>query len=145
MKNIKIILAVGAILFIAALLYSGLSKKERANQTESRVDSKIQINDEGGVSVEVELIGFDPKEPVRFQITFNTHQGDLNFDLTKISFLVDDNGKEYPPLEWQGGSGGHHLSGVLVFPVLSGNQKMIKLIMRDIYGINKREFKWDLK
>lgn len=106
---------------------------------------KSQTNNEGGISVEVTPIDFSDNKPVQFEISLNTHQGDLDFDLTKISALIDNNSQEYPPLEWQGGQGGHHLSGILTFPPVKKGTQTIKLILKDIYGVKERVFSWDLK
>lgn len=108
------------------------------------IELQPQANDEAGVSVEVSADKFDLINP-SFKITFTTHQGDLNFDITKISVLIDDQGRQYSPLNWDGGSGGHHLAGNLIFPAIDKNTKTIKLILKDIYGIEEREFLWNLE
>jgi hypothetical protein len=50
-----------------------------------------------------------------------------------------------PPQTWEGGRGGHHLSGNLIFPTVSQDARSIKLIIKDIYGVSQREFLWALK
>lgn len=108
-------------------------------------NSKPQINEEGGVSVETVLTELSAGAPVKFNITFTTHQGDLNLDLLKQAVLFDDQGKAYAPQSWDGGSGGHHLSGNLVFSSLPARTKKIKLVIKDIYGVAEREFEWELE
>lgn len=84
-------------------------------------------------------------EAVRFEVGLNTHQGDLNFKLTEQSLLTDDRGREYKPVEWKGESGGHHLTGELVFSSLDKGVKKVKLVISDVYGVKERLFKWNLE
>ena len=103
------------------------------------------VNDQNSVTLEAEPLDFRLDEPVRFRLSFNTHQGDLNFDLTKISLLEDDRGNTFQPLRWEGSPpGGHHRKGVLVFPKLKAQTKWIKLIIRDVFDVPKRIFEWKL-
>lgn len=77
--------------------------------------------------------------------SINTHQGSLDFDLTKISHLEDHKGNMYQPLSWGGSSpGGHHRSGTLSFPRLTEKTKFIKLIIKNVYNVPERVFKWKL-
>lgn len=102
-------------------------------------------NNEGGLSVEVTPVDFAFGKPLEFKISFDTHQGGLDYDFTKKAVLTDDRNNRYSPLEWQGGSGGHHLEGVLVFSPLPTEIKSIKLKILDIYGVAERNFSWELK
>lgn len=103
-----------------------------------------RINDGGGLSIEVKPIDFSFDTQAKFEITLDTHQGDLDFDLTEKAVLIDGKNNQYLPLEWQGGKGGHHISGVLVFPVVKTAEK-IKLIINDVYNVKEREFLWNLR
>ena len=98
----------------------------------------------GNLSIDVEPIDFSFNSLIQFKISLNTHQGNLDFDLTQKSVLVDDKNNQYLPLEWQGDRGGHHLSGKLIFPSIVKETKKMKLIIKDVYGIKEREFLWDL-
>ncbi len=103
------------------------------------------VNDQNSVTVEVEPLDIKLDEPVRFRVSFNTHQGDLNFDLTQISLLEDDQGNTIQPLRWEGSPpGGHHRKGILVFPELTAQTKWIKLTVRDVYDVPERVFEWKL-
>ena len=101
-------------------------------------------NTAGNLSIDVKPIDFSFSNPVQFEISLNTHQGDLDFDLTQKSVLIDGGNNQYLPLKWQGDRGGHHLSGKLIFPPIIKETKKIKLIIKDVYGIKEREFLWDL-
>lgn len=76
-----------------------------------------------------------------FDVSFTTHEGDLSFDLVKISTLEAD-GQILPAKNWDGGSGGHHLSGTLTFPGLNEEPEKMILRMRNIAGAD-RTFTWE--
>ncbi len=100
---------------------------------------------QGGVSFEVSLVDFSFGNPVKFEIRVDTHSGSLDFDMAKVSIMKDDKGNQYEVSEWQGSSpGGHHRSGVLVFPELDIRIKKIELIIQDISNAQPRIFEWDL-
>ena len=70
---------------------------------------------------------------------------DLDFDLTKISYLLDDKNNKYVPASWDGGSGGHHLSGTLYFSEPIKAAKTIKFVIENVYNVEKRAFIWEIK
>lgn len=107
-------------------------------------DLSAKINSENLVSIEVKLDDFSFDKPIRFDVSINTHQGSLDFDLTKISHLRDDEANIYQPLSWEGSPpGGHHRSGTLTFPRLSEKTKFIKLIIKDVNNVPERVFRWE--
>jgi hypothetical protein len=107
-------------------------------------DLSAKINSESFVSIEVKPNDFSLDKTVRFDVSINTHQGSLDFDLTKISYLEDDKGNIYQPLSWEGSPpGGHHRSGTLSFPRLSEKTKFIKLTIKNVYNVPERIFKWE--
>ena len=61
------------------------------------------------------------------------------------SVLIDGAGSEYSPIGWQGGKGGHHLSGELIFPSLNSEVGNMRLVISDVYGVAERVFEWDLE
>lgn len=84
--------------------------------------------------------------PLRFDIALETHEGDLDFDLTGIALVEDSQGNLYRPQAWEGSPpGGHHRSGVLVFPPLKGEATSFSLKLKDVYGIPERTFEWTLR
>lgn len=154
-KNIKkLALAMAVIiLFVSFLGIRNLTKTSSMaignQQKTADLNQKISLatknNNDGGLSVEATPINFESGQQIQFEIAFNTHQGDLDFDLTQQSVLIDDFGNIYLPLEWQGDRGGHHLSGKLIFPSLKKMTKKIKLVINNVYGIKERVFAWDLE
>jgi len=144
MKNTKIVLLIiFVILILAGFVYFALFKKQLS--VENLTDLGPQVNDEGGVSAEVTPIDFSFSTPVKLKIDFTTHQGNLDFDMTKISYLLDDKNNKYIPASWDGGSGGHHLSGTLSFSEPIKDTKTIKFTIENVYNVEKREFFWQVK
>ncbi|MDO8621112.1 MAG: hypothetical protein Q7R31_02420 [Candidatus Levybacteria bacterium] len=150
MKKVAIVLLVVFVTALLALILidkttkkETVSSKERAKPTQALAKYKTQGNSEGSVIIEVTPLAISTKENVVFGVSMDTHSVELNKNLKEISLLVDDMGNEYKAISWDGGIGGHHLEGTLVFPKVNSEAKEVKLIIYGIAGIN-REFKWDL-
>ncbi len=103
-------------------------------------------NDMGGVRVVVTPKAVAPKSDWEFTVTMDTHIKPLNADLTKTAVLVDDSGRKYMPLSWQGDKpGGHHRKGVLRFAAPSERIKSFELQIQGLGGENQRVFQWTMK
>lgn len=101
----------------------------------------LRENTEGPVTVSV-TPSFG-NEFWNFTVGLNTHTVEISQDLTLISELIDDSGKVYKPLLWEGDPvGGHHRNGVLKFNALSPKPKSVELKIKEVGGIAKRSFKW---
>lgn len=106
---------------------------------------ETRSNDGGSVTVDVKPTALTVGEPVVFEVTMNTHSVDLSDDMTKISILRDDAGKEYKATAWDGpGGGGHHREGTLKFPALASKPKYVELVIKGLAKIPERVFKWDV-
>lgn len=93
------------------------------------------------ITPEVLIVG----QPPRFKLEFNTHSVELDFDVVKTAELSDGSEKIYKEATWEGSpSGGHHRSGTLTFSAPLSQTKSVTLVLRDIAGIPKREFIWQL-
>ena len=80
-----------------------------------------------------------------FEIALNTHSEELSTDLATNSELVDNQGRSYNPISWEGSlPGGHHRSGVLKFSPISPKPKSIELKIKNVGGVTERSFEWDL-
>ncbi|MDO8436222.1 MAG: hypothetical protein Q7S82_02440 [bacterium] len=107
-----------------------------------KINLPSKINSQGGITFEVQPLDFSFEKSIQFEITIDTHSGSLDFDPAKISVLEDGNGNRYPALEWQGSpAGGHHISGILIFPKLNGPATKLKLTIQDNF---LRIFEWEL-
>lgn len=115
------------------------SVSETRQKWESRVDDQANVT----VTITPSNLLFDSKEWT-FDVVLNTHSVELDQDMTKIAVLVDDDGKEYEPLRWDGApAGGHHREGKLIFASIIPYPEYLKLNIKDIGGV-ERTFAWDL-
>ena len=159
----KIELLLGIILIAviggAVLLVGGGANSNSFTSSDTvLVDQNERTNDEGPVTIAFSYM--DPSQSreygdgLVFATKINTHSVDLSqYQLDKLSYLVDSSGNKYYPSGWieSEGSGGHHRSGVLVFSgsddgaagILS-NDKYFEIIVNDVGDIPERTFRWDL-
>lgn len=101
---------------------------------------------ENRVRVDVTPVDCTPGKPAKFQIRMNTHSVNLGFDMTALSTLKDDEGREYRLVSWEGSPpGGHHRSGILEFPALEGNPNVVTLVIKNISDVPERIFEWKLE
>jgi len=139
-----IVLGIGIIAFIS-LKFSNQAKTLTQIQQKSNNSASYQsqTNEKGSVIVEVTPLLLTSGKDASFTVTFTTHSGDLNYDIAAISKLTDNKGKEYDPISWTGGKGGHHLEGTLIFSKLSQDASSVTLT---IPGIDNQDriFKWRL-
>jgi hypothetical protein len=122
---------------------TGNAQNTLKNQT---VESNYQVKEDsqGEVSVKVTPLSLSAKKEIVFEVVLNTHSIPLEQDLKTAAVLKDESGKEYEPVSWSGGTGGHHLLGELIFSAISKDSKSITLIIKDIAGLD-RTFSWDIK
>lgn len=106
---------------------------------------ETKSNDGGSVTVDVKPTALEVGKPIAFDVSMNTHSVDLSDDMTKITILRDEAGKEYKPTTWDGpGGGGHHREGILNFAALTNKPKFVELVIKGLAGVPERVFKWDL-
>lgn len=105
-----------------------------------------QSSSESSVNVDVTPVNLaEGGATLDFEVAFNTHSVNMDFDPAAISVLRDDQGREYPAIAWEGaGPGGHHRSGVLRFKVPDYATKSIEIVIHDVAGVPERVFHWDL-
>lgn len=105
---------------------------------ESKIDDQALVT----VTVIPIDISLQSKE-WKFNVSLSTHAVELDQDMVKISVLVDDKGKEYKPIRWEGAPpGGHHREGVLVFNQITPIPKFVGLKISGI-GDVVRSFTWE--
>jgi len=104
-----------------------------------------QENSGGEVDVKVTPLVLKAGEKPQFEIEFNTHSVELDFDISQIASLTDEDGNSDTSSTWEGSPpGGHHREGTLTFPTPLIQTKSVNLTIRDISGVSKREFTWQL-
>jgi hypothetical protein len=86
-----------------------------------------------------------------FNVAMNTHAVDLDgYDLKQLAVLRIDGGQEIRPISWEAPKGGHHRSGMLIFPaadangreLIASNLQTIELVIRNVAGVPERVFTW---
>lgn len=81
-----------------------------------------------------------------FAIVFDTHTQELSDDLLKSAVLVDDRGKEFKALAWDGAApGGHHRAGVLKFKAIEPKPQAFELRISRPGEAKARMFRWKVK
>ncbi len=104
-----------------------------------------KIDEQSGVTITVTPIDIlSQSKEWKFNIAMNTHSVELQ-DPTKSTVLVNDKGKEYKPIGWDGLVQGHHMNGMIIFNQITPTPKFVEIKIRDVGGIPERFFKWDLK
>ena len=150
--NKTITILILALAFIGGfLIFYNPKPASSPTQNNSDVSSTSQkweskIDEQGSVTVTVTptLLSEESKE-WKFDVVMDTHSVELDQDMTKVSVIVDDQGKEYKPLSWEGAeAGGHHREGVLIFNQITPKPKSFELKISDIGGV-VRSFTWQLK
>ncbi len=136
-KEIYILFAVLALTLILGVyvILGYVNGKDKPLDNSNLANFQALTNNENNVEFQV-----TPLSSSEFQIAIDTHSVDLDFDLAEISMLYDDIGNEYKAIKWEGSEpGGHHRSGILKFPTVDKNAKLIKLVIKDSTA---REFEW---
>lgn len=106
---------------------------------------QMQTKEGGNVTVEVTPQELAIGKGAIFQIVFDTHSVDLDFDVAAAAELRDEQGNSYGAAIWNGDPpGGHHRKGVLTFPTPLKQTSSSSLILKDIAGVNERTFVWKL-
>ncbi|MCL4366435.1 hypothetical protein M1437_04370 [Patescibacteria group bacterium] len=115
-------------------------------QNQNSNNSLTKESSEGPVTVAVTPQGLDSSSSTwNFDISLNTHSEELSQDLVAASEIVDDQGKSYRPISWEGAPpGGHHREGVLKFSPISPKPKFIEIKIKNVGGVSERRFKWNL-
>lgn len=140
-----IILAGGfLVLFLSGPKQKTAPVADQASQQvspEQNLESKT--GEQAAVTVTVTPVNISSqREEWEFDVLMNTHSVELDQNILKISALVDNQGKEYKPIRWDGAeAGGHHREGVLIFNRISPFPKSVELKISEI-GSVVRSFKW---
>ena len=143
----KAIYMCAAIIIAVIVLYKLMSSPQLTSKTTVTPSTSRVLTSqtsEGNVTVEVTPKNLTSGSQVQFNIQFNTHSVELNYDLAQTARLNDDTGNSYKPLSWTGGKGGHHVEGVLTFSAISNTAKKVTLTLPGIDS-QDRIFSWEVK
>ena len=81
-----------------------------------------------------------------FTVVMDTHTKPLDDNLVQAAVLVDEGGRRYVPVAWQGDPpGGHHRKGVLQFSAPAGTPKWVELQITGVGGVATRTFRWEVE
>lgn len=137
-KRIRNISAYSSALIFILLMTSALWPVSAAQGSTGNLEL---VNDLNGVTFTIKPLDYDG-EGIAFSTVIDTHSGGLDFDLTEISRLVVA-GISYEPILWDGSPpGGHHRSGILVFPNPTGSSVEMSLIISGVSDVSERVFNW---
>ena len=127
--------AAGALFLCGALWATAQSAAAQALPARS--------SDADGVRVVVKPRSVPAAAVWEFEVVMDTHTKPLDDDLTKMAVLVDNGGRLYAPLAWQGDKpGGHHRKGILRFPAPAEPVKSFELRIQGLGGVKTRVFQW---
>lgn len=146
------------------------SAGDPANSQEGSESLTVKDRGEGNVEVTVTYVtpaylgaqgqsdivsSLELDKNLAFAVVLNTHSVELSsYEVDKISYLRDEDGKEYPALSgWLSPQdSGHHRSGIIRFaksdssgnPILKPDADYFELVIKDLAGVAKRSFRWEL-
>lgn len=107
--------------------------------------AETRTDAEGSVTVAVTPAGGTAGALI-FDVSMDTHSVELDYDMTKIATLRDDQGRTYAVKEWNGAAGGHHREGSITFELPTGAApKWLELSLTGVSGVPSRLFKWEVK
>jgi hypothetical protein len=151
MKISKPILIIIAFVLVAGVLFvasrnkvDGPASPSSTGQT-SKWESKT--DEQASVTIVVKPVELSAGAlEWKFDVGMNTHSVELDQDMTKIAVLVDDQGRQYQPVGWEGAApGGHHREGILNFKSISPAPKSVELRILNIANVPVRSFSWQLQ
>lgn len=152
MRNVLkwVIAGVGATLILTVLVSPVLYKRQKGQEIENiQVQARSYETKEvtlGEVTVSVTPLVMEVGEEAEFEVKFDTHSGELGFDLSEVSILSDGSGNSYGAGIWEGPPpGGHHLAGKLIFerPILSSGESL-RLVFKDVFEEKEASFSWKI-
>ena len=105
-----------------------------------------QTSQSGEVEVGVAPAGLSETATTwSFAVCLDSQGTELNEDLIAAAVLVDDGGRQYKPVGYEGDPpGGTHREGTLMFDPISPAPKTVTLKLRGVGGIGERSFSWTM-
>lgn len=146
---LPIVLIAVFLLFTGAFDRTKESTAERVEQPNEAVQAEqweTKTDDQPPVTIKITPIVLGKDTALwKFKIVFDTHSGNLDYDILAAAILTDDKSTIYKPTAWEGpGPGGHHREGILVFNALNPLPPFVELKFKNVGGIPERVFKWDI-
>lgn len=117
-----------------------VQENSSVSETQQKWESKIDEQASVTVTVTPTLLS-EESEEWKFDVVMDTHSVELDQDMTKVAVLIDEQGKEYSALNWEGPTGGHHREGILTFNKITPIPKSVELKITGIADV-LRVFDW---
>lgn len=129
-------------LFLAALVFAAVLFESAASFAAPALAARA--SDEAGVHMVVTPKALGRDATVwEFNVVMDTHTKPLSDNLAQAAVLLDEAGRRYVPIRWQGDPpGGHHRKGVLQFSSPAEMPKSIELQISGVGGVVTRTFRW---
>ena len=148
--NKKIVISSLAIFFLILAIFwlrtpkkNGLAEEGIKEAPKEAISYEAKEASLGEVAITVIPTVLSLGQKPEFEVEFNTHSVELDFDVSKVATLSYDGGNVFKNPLWEGSAkGGHHRNGKLVFQEeLSRETGEIRLTFR---GISEEEvaFSW---
>lgn len=140
-----------SIISITAIYFSMLNLVVAEDLTRTHYGGNTEIT---VTLISPENLTYVEVDQLIFKVYLDTHSVNLlTYQMDKVSFLRDEEGNEYKAESWEPlDESSHHRSGVLKFFnlnddgdfIISKSSKSIKLVIKDLAGIEERVFGWDI-
>ena len=144
----SILLVCGA-LFVSVVLVKQKQTPQPTKDTSavSPTSGETREHTGGNITVAVTPINLSIGTSPSFNITFETHSVNLDYDVVTIATLSDNTGQTYGASTWSGSPpGGHHRNGTLSFSLpLSADARTVTLTLSGIADVPVRTFSWEVK
>ncbi|OGC50063.1 hypothetical protein A2716_01165 [candidate division WWE3 bacterium RIFCSPHIGHO2_01_FULL_40_23] len=140
------LLALILILFSILILLYVLRGGKLANTNETS-DNVFLLETQKKKVGDVEVLATPKLSSTAFEVSFvlDTHSVELNYDLTLLAVLTNEEGETLTPLKWKGDAlGGHHRKGQLFFQPFPTMPKTLDLVINEIEGESVK-FTWEVK
>jgi hypothetical protein len=140
-KTVRTLLILGVLALVTAC--TAPVQQGTLAQQGQQTSYQTQTDDTGAVVIAATPTTLAAGSEAQFALTLDTHSGDIPADVAKTARLVDDTGTTYDPVAWSGGSGGHHVEGMLTFPALSQAAQRVTLTLPAI-DTHDSVFTWEV-
>lgn len=119
-------------------------------QTQEKPKALTVTSNEGDVTLSVTWKGVID-DGIVFDVVMDTHTVNLdNYDLAKMAVLRGSQGRQVIPISWAAPPGGHHRSGILIFPMKDSSAQplieqatqRVELSISNVGGVLSRHFEW---
>lgn len=135
-------LSIGAVMLAIKLAPETKNQSPAAIGTTIPLTYEEQFKEEANVTLRVKPLVLEQGKQPKFEVSFDTHSVNLDFDVATSAILTNNFGVALGPAIWQGTpAGGHHRSGMLTFErPLDNSVNQIFLTFKNIAGVPDRIF-----